>query len=168
MNRSGGPRCDPEGVFELADGDISPGRELEVRTHLDHCPACKELYEEELSLNVCLGGLEMGEPSSVCREVAMSLPTRTVGARILWVGLAGILLLTTVIALGLNGTNPAAFAVEALGTFWGFVSGLSDATEALLVAAGSWLLLALGVGAVVDLLIAGAVFSVSRRRTREA
>ena len=168
MSRSRGPGCDPEGVFELADGDLSPERELEVRTHLDHCPSCGDLYEEELNLNACLGELEMGEPSSVCREVAMSLPNRTMVARLVWVGLAGVLLLTAVIALGLNGTNPAAFAVEALGTFWGFVSGLSDATEALLVAVGPALLLALGVGAVVDLLIAGAVFSISRRRTREA
>ena len=168
MNRSGGPRCDPEGVFELADGDISPERELEVRTHLDLCPTCKNLYEEELDLNACLGEIEMGEPSSVCREVAMSLPNRTMAARLVWVGLAGVLLLTAVVALGMNGTNPAASAVEAVGAFWGFVSGLSDATEALLVAVGPALLLALGVGAVADLLIAGAVFSISRRRTREA
>lgn len=168
MSRSGGLRCDPEGVFELAEGEISPERELAVRTHMDRCPGCKELYEEELNLNARLGKLEVGETRSVCREVAMSLPTRPMMVRMIWVGLAGALLLATVLALGLDGTNPAAYAIEVLGAFWGFVSGLSDATEALLVAVGPMLLLALGLGAILDLLIAGAVFSISRRRAREA
>jgi uncharacterized membrane protein len=52
--------------------------------------------------------------------------------------------------------------------FWGFVSGLAEVAEAFLVAAGPGLLVALGVGAILDLLIAGVVFSVSRRRAREA
>lgn len=168
MSRSGGLRCDPEGVFELAEGEISPGRERELRAHLDGCPGCRELYAEELNLNACLGEFEAGETRSVCREVAMSLPTRSVAVRLVWVGLAGGLLIATVLALGLDGTNPAAFAIEVLGAFWGFVSGLSDATEALLVALGPMLLLALALGAVLDLLIAGAVFSLSRRRAREA
>lgn len=168
MNRSGGPRCDPEGVFELAEGEISPERELAVRAHMDGCPGCKGLYKNELSLNARLGGLEVDETPSVCREVAMSLPTRPVMVRLAWVGLAGGLLLATVVALGLDGTNPAAYAIEILGAFWGIISGLSDATEALLVAAGPMLLLALAVGAIVDLLIAGAVVSISRRRAREA
>jgi len=58
--------------------------------------------------------------------------------------------------------------VDSVGAFWGFVSGLAGVVEAFLVAAGPVLLVAFGVGAVLDLLIAGVVFSVSRRRAREA
>lgn len=168
MSRPGGPRCDPERVFELADGGLSPEAEREVRDHVDRCPNCRELYKEELTLSACIGSLAVGESRSVCREVAMALPTRLVGGRILWAGLAMALLGAVSLALSLDGTNPAALAVDSVVAFWGFVSGLAEVAEAFLVAAGPALLVALGVGAVVDLLIAGVVFSVSRRRAREA
>jgi len=168
MSRTGGPRCDPERVFELADGGLPAEAELEVRSHLGRCPACRELYEDELRLNACIGSLEVGEARSVCREVAMALPTRLVGGRILWAGLALALLGAVSLALSLDGTNPAALALDAVVAFWGFVSGLAEVAEAFLVAAGPGLLVALGVGAILDLLIAGVVFSVSRRRAREA
>ena len=168
MSRPGGPRCDPERVFELADGGLPAGAEWEVRTHLGGCPACRELYEDELRLNACIGSLEVGEARSVCREVAMALPTRLVGGRILWAALALALLGAVSLALSLDGTNPAALALDAVVAFWGFVSGLAEVAEAFLAAAGPGLLVALGVGAILDLLIAGVVFSVSRRRAREA
>jgi anti-sigma factor RsiW len=168
MSRPGGPRCDPKKVFEFADGGLPPEREREVRNHLDRCPTCRRLYEEELDLSTCMGTLEFEEARSVCREVAMALPTRLVGVRILWAGLATALLVAVSLALSLDGTNPAALAVDSVGAFWGFVSGLAEVAEAFLVAAGPALFVALGVGAVLDLLIAGAVFSVSRRRAREA
>jgi anti-sigma factor RsiW len=168
MSRPGGPRCDPERVFELADGGLPAEAELEVRTHLGGCPACRELYEDELRLNACIGSLEVGEARSVCREVAMALPTRLVGGRILWAALALALLGAVSLALSLDGTNPAALALDSVVAFWGFVSGLAEVAEAFLVAAGPGLLVALGVGAILDLLIAGVVFSVSRRRAREA
>ncbi len=168
MSRACGPGCDPEGVFELADGELPSEREREVRGHLDRCRACKELYDEELDLNARIGAIEVGDMPSVCREVAMALPTRLLGVRLAWAGLATALIVAVSVALSLDGTNPATLAVEALAAFWGFVAGLSDVAEALLVTAGPMLLLALGVGAVVDLLIAGVVFSVSRRRAREA
>ena len=98
----------------------------------------------------------------------MALPTRLVGGRVLWAGLAMALLATVSLALSLDGTNPAALAVDSVVAFWGFVSGLAEVAEAFLAAAGPALLVALGVGAVVDLLIAGVVVSVSRRRAREA
>ncbi|CAA9466251.1 MAG: hypothetical protein AVDCRST_MAG05-83 [uncultured Rubrobacteraceae bacterium] len=168
MSRPGGPCCDPERVFELADGGLSPEAEREVRDHVGRCPGCRELYKEELSLSASIGSLAVGPTRSVCREVAMALPTRLVGGRILWAGLAVALLATVSLALSLDGTNPAALAVDSVVAFWGFVSGLAEVAEAFLAAAGPALLVALGVGAVVDLLIAGVVFSVSRRRAREA
>jgi hypothetical protein len=168
MSRPGGPCCDPERVFELADGGLSPEAEREVRGHVDRCPGCRELYREELNLNACIGSLAVGPTRSVCREVAMALPTRLVGGRILWAGLAVALLATVSLALSLDGTNPAALAVDSVVAFWGFVAGLAEVAEAFLAAAGTALLVALGVGAVLDLLIAGVVFSVSRRRAREA
>ena len=168
MSRPGGPRCDPERVFELADGGLPAEAELDVRSHLGRCPACRELYEDELRLNACIGSLEVGEARSVCREVAMALPTRLVGGRILWAGLALALLGAVSLALSLDGTNPAALALDSVVAFWGFVSGLAEVAEAFLAAAGPALLVALGVGAILDLLIAGVVFSVSRRRAREA
>lgn len=168
MSRPGGPRCDPERVFELADGGLPPEAEHEVRTHVNRCPACRELYEDELRLSACIGSLEVGEARSVCRDVAMALPTRLVGGRILWAGLALALLGAVSLALSLDGTNPAALAADSVGAFWGFVSGLAEVAEAFLVAVGPALLVAFGVGAVLDVLIAGVVFSVSRRRAREA
>ena len=98
----------------------------------------------------------------------MALPTRLVGVRILWAGLATALLVTASVALSLDGTNPAVLVVDSVGVFWGLVSGLAEVAEAFFVAAGPALLVALGIGAVLDLLIAGVVFSVSRRRAREA
>lgn len=168
MSRPGGPRCDPERVFELADGGLSAEAERDVRAHVARCPACRELYEEELRLSACIGSLEVGPNRSVCQEVAMALPTRLLGGRILWAALALALLAAVSLALSLDGTNPAALAVGSVGVFWAFVSGLAEVAEAFLVAAGPTLLVAFGVGAVLDLLIAGVVFSVTRRRAREA
>ncbi len=168
MSRPGGPCCDPERVFELADGGLSPEAEREVRDHVDRCPGCQQLYREELMLSARIGSLSVGPTRSVCREVAMALPTRLVGGRILWAGLAVALLAAVSLALSLDGTDPAALVVDSVVAFWGFVSGLAEVAEAFLAVAGPALLVALGVGALVDLLIAGVVFSVSRRRAREA
>jgi anti-sigma factor RsiW len=168
MSGPRGPGCDPEAIFELADGELGPERELEVRVHLDRCRGCRALYESELSLNASLGSLEFEEPPSVCRGVAMALPTRSVKVRLLWAGLAVALLLTASLALSLDGTNPVAFAVEALAVFWGFVGGGADVVRALLAAVGPALLAAFAVGAMIDLLIAAVYLSVSRRRAREA
>lgn len=168
MSRAGGPCCDPQRVFELAEGELPPDEEGSVRAHLNDCPACRGLYEEELELNASIGSVPVGETRSVCREVAMALPTRLAGVRVVWAALATALLAVASLALSLDGTNPASPAVGALGAFWGFVSGLEDVTESLLVAAGPALLLALAAGAVVDLMIAGVILSVARRRAREA
>ena len=79
-----------------------------------------------------------------------------------------LLLFVAALALSLDGTNPAVFAVDALVVFWGFVSGAADVVRVLLTAAGPALLVALAVGALLDLIIAAVYLSVSRRRAREA
>src|ERR687893_908587 len=140
-------RCDPQVIFELADGALGPERAREIRNHLEACPGCRELYEEELKLSAFLGSLELAEPRSVCPGVAMALPTRPLKARLLWAILALALLLLASFALSLVGTHPAAFAVNVLGTFWGVVSGFADVAHTILIAAGPVLLAALIVGA---------------------
>jgi predicted anti-sigma-YlaC factor YlaD len=162
------PLCDQEAIFELADGTLGAEQEREVRAHLRSCPACRDLYEKELKLNAFLDTLKFAEPpsQSVCRGVAMALPTRHLKARFLWAVLAMALLLVASLALSLDGTNPAAFAVSALDVFWGLVSGFVDVVSAVFVATGTVILGALAVGALLDLLIAATVLLLTRRRTR--
>lgn len=161
-------RCDPEVIFELADDALGPERAREVRDHLEACPGCRELYERELQMNDSLRCLEFAEPRSVCPSVAMALPTRPLKARLLWASLALALLLVASLALSLDGTNPAVFAVNALGVFWAVVSGFADAARTMLVAAGPVLLVALAVGALIDLSLAAALLWTTRRRARAA
>jgi anti-sigma factor RsiW len=161
-------RCDPEPIFELADGSLGRERETEVMAHLRSCGACKTLYEKELRLNASLGSLAFEEPRSVCRGVAMALPTRSLRARLLWAGLAVVLLLSTSTTLVLGGTNLAYLLVEAMSVFWGFVAGFADVIWVVFAAIGPVILIVLAVGALVDLVLAAVYFSVFRRRAREA
>ena len=163
-------RCDPEAVFELADGALGVERAREARAHLDECPGCRELYEEELQLNALLRSAELAEPRSrsVCPAVAMALPTRPLKARILWASVAIALLLISSLVLSLDGTNPAVFAVNELGLFWGVVSGFADVVRTTLVAVGPALLVALAVGALLDLCLAAVLLWMTRRHAREA
>jgi hypothetical protein len=131
------------------------------------CRGCRDLFEKELRLNASLGTLDFDEPRSVCRGVAMALPTRSLRARLLWAGLAVVLLLTASVTLMLGGTNLAALFVEAMGVFWGFVAGLADVIRVVFTAVGPALLVALAVGALVDLVVVTVYLSVSRRRARE-
>jgi predicted anti-sigma-YlaC factor YlaD len=155
-------------IFELADGALGPERAREVRAHLEACPGCRKLYEKELRLSAFLGSLELAEPRSVRPGVAMALPTRPLKARLLWATLAVALLLGASLALSFEGTTPAVFAVNALGVFWGVVSGFADAAQTVLVAAGPIIVIALGVGALLDLSLAAALLWTTRRRPREA
>jgi predicted anti-sigma-YlaC factor YlaD len=161
-------RCDPEAVFELADGSLVPEREREIRAHLRGCRGCRTLYERELRLNASLGSLEFEEPRSVCRGVAMALPTRSRKARILWAGLAVVLLVATSVAMILYGANLAVLLIDAMSVFWGFVAGFADVIQVVFAAVGQALLIALAIGAFVDLAIAAVYLGVSRRRAREA
>ena len=160
--------CDPEPIFELADGSLDPERETEVMVHLRCCGGCRTLYDRELRLNASLGCLDFEQPRSVCRGVAMALPTRSVRARLLWAGLAVALLLTATVTLILQGTNLAVLVVEAMNLFWGIIAGLADVIQVVFAAIGPALLVALAVGALVDLVIAAVYLGVSRRRAREA
>src|ERR671917_1095635 len=129
-------RCDPQVIFELADGALGPERAREIRDHLEACPGCRKLYEKELELSAFLGSLELAQPRSVCPGVAMALPTRPLKARLLWAALALALLLVASLALSLDGTGPMVSAMNALGVFWSLVSGFADVVQAVLVVAG--------------------------------
>jgi predicted anti-sigma-YlaC factor YlaD len=163
-------RCDPETVFELADGALGEERAREARLHLDECPPCRELYEKELEINALLRSTELADPRSrsVCPMVAMALPTRPLKARLLWASTALILLLAVSLALSLDGTNPLVLAVNTLGVFWGVVSGFADVARTTVVAAGPILFAALAVGALLDLCLVAAFLWTTRRRSREA
>ena len=97
----------------------------------------------------------------------MALPTRSLRARLLWAVVAVVLLLTTSVTMMLGGTNFAALFLEAASVFWGFVAGLADLTQVVFAAVGPALLVALAVGAIVDLVMVAVYLSVSRRRARE-
>ncbi len=165
---NGPRRCDPQAIFELADGALGPERAREVRAHLEACPGCRKLYEKEEELNAALDSLEFAEARSVCPAVVMALPTRPLKTRLLWAALSLALLLVASLALSFDGTAPAVFAVNALGVFWGVVSGFADAAQTILVAAGPVILAALVVGALLDLSLAAALLWTTRRRAREA
>lgn len=163
--------CDPEKVFELADGNLDSGQERKVRGHLASCPGCLELYERELDLNAFLSSLDFSRmrSRSVCQSVAMALPTRPASTRVLWGLLASALLVAALVSLELHGTEPVILTMSILGACWGLVAGSADVARAILAAAGTTILLALALGALMDVLIALAIFSVSRgRRAREA
>jgi hypothetical protein len=165
---NGPPHCDPEPIFELADGTLGPEREREVRAHLRSCRGCLDLYERELRLNASLGSLDFEEPRSVCRGVAMALPTRSLRARLLWAALAVVLLLSASVTLVLGGANLAVLFVEVVSVFWGFVAGVADVIRVVFAAIVPALLVALALGTLVDLVAVAVYLSVSRRRAREA
>ena len=165
---NGSHPCAPEPIFELADGSLLQEQEREIRAHLRDCGGCRDLYERELRLNASLGSLDFEQPRSVCQNVAMALPTRSLRARLLWSGLAVVLLVTTSVTLMLGGINFASHLVEAISVFWGFVAGLADVIQVVFAAVGPALLIALTIGAFVDLVMVAVYLSVSRRRAREA
>lgn len=178
MSRSGGAEgfdplgCDPEKVFELADGGLGPEQRREIKAHLASCQGCRELYERELGLNACLNSLELSGmrfSGSVCQAVAMALPTRSARVRLLWGLLAAALLVMALASLRFNGTEPVILAMSTLGTCWGFLAGAAKVARSIFAAAGPTILLVLAVGALADVFIALVLLSVSRnRRAREA
>ena len=174
MSASGpcqGP-CDPEKVFELVDGSLETGQEGEICEHLASCAGCQERYERELDLSADLSSFDVSRACSsqtVCQWVAMALPTRPTKVRVLWGLLASALLVTALVSLELNGTEPVILAMSILGACWGLVAGSADVARAVFAAAGTTILLVLALGALVDVLIALVVISVNRgRQAREA
>ena len=163
-----GPRpCDPEPVFELADGSLGPEREREIRAH-ERVQRLPDSLREGVAAQRFPGILEFEETDSVCRSVAMALPTRSTKARLLWAVLAVFLLLLTSVAMIFFGTNIAVLLIDAINVFWGFVAGLADVIQVVFAVTGQALLIALAIGAFVDLVIAAIYLAVSRRRAREA
>ena len=136
------------------------------------CPGCRELYERERDLSAFLSSLDFSRMHirSVCHSVAMALPTRSVGARVLWGLLAGALLVAALVSLELNGTEPVILTMSLLSACWGLIVGLTEVTRAVVSAAGSTILLALVLGTLADVLIALTVVFVRTRghRAREA
>lgn len=167
MSLQGGCGCEPEEIFELADQTLTPERERMVRSHLQQCPECYDLYKRERQLNSCLESLSFFEPRSVRTKVAIALPTRPLKARLLWASLAGVLLSAALFALFVSGANPVVFVVDAMTVFWGSASVLADMLDTVLAVAGGTLLVVLAVGAFLDLLLAAVLVSVNRRRTRQ-
>ena len=142
-----------------------------MREHFASCPECRELYERELDLNAFLSSLDFSElrARSVSQGVAMTLPTRSSGARLLWGLLASALLLVVFFTSGFNGTEPVLLLMRALGACWDFIVGSADVAHEVLAVAGPIILILLALGAMVDLLIALVVLFASRhRRTRAA
>ena len=166
--------CNPEKVFELADQDaaaesLEVGEERELRNHLARCRECRELYERELDLNAFLSSLDFQAGSrSVHRGVAMSLPTRSAGGRVMWGLLAVVLLLAALSSLELEAAQPIMLSMGILGAFWALISSSVEVLIAIVDAAGFTILLLLVLGALADLLIALAVVFSRRRRAQEA
>jgi hypothetical protein len=166
--------CNPEKVFELADQDaaaesLEVGEERELRNHLARCRECRELYERELDLNAFLSSLDFQAGSrSVHRGVAMSLPTRSAGGRVMWGLLAVVLLLAALSSLELEAAQPIMLSMGILGAFWALISSSVEVLIAIVDAAGLTILFLLVLGALADLLIALAVVFSRRRRAQEA
>jgi hypothetical protein len=169
--------CNPEKIFELADKGSDPDglalleQERKMQEHLTSCSGCRELYEHELGLNTFLYSLDFSElrSQSVSRGVAMALPTRSVGVRILWGLLATAFLAVAFVSLELSGTEPVILAMSILSTCWGFIVGAADATREIFVAVGPIILFVLALGALVDVFIALVIIVLRRRRrVREA
>lgn len=160
--------CDPERIFELADGVLVPERERAVRSHLAGCEECRRRYRREVNLSSSLCSCDFAEARacSVSRQVAMALPTRPAKARALWALLAAALLVVALAALELGGSDPAALAIGVLGAFWGIATGAADVARTMFPAAAPGILVAFGIGAFADVLIAAAVFSAARRARR--
>ena len=96
----------------------------------------------------------------------MALPTRRMRARFLWALLSVALLAVSLLALELYQSGPVGPVVDALSVFWGFVTAAAEVARAALSTAAPVLLIALGVGALLDLFIAGVVFTATRRSRR--
>lgn len=168
-----GCNCDPEAVFELAENTLSPEDEKEVRDHLARCGGCRDLFQKELELSAFLLSAEFSgrgriPEQSVCRGVAMSLPTRPLRVRLIYGFGALALLLTALLALQVFGARPALYVLDFLSTGWGFIAGVVDVINVVLSVAGPALLLALAAGALLDLVLVSVVLSIFSRSRQQA
>ncbi|MGH3090356.1 MAG: anti-sigma factor family protein [Rubrobacteraceae bacterium] len=159
--------CDPEVLFEFVDGALGERRKREVMAHLEECPGCLRHCRREMILTEKLAtdGEEFEAPS-VCREVAMALPTRPLKVRVLWAALAVAIFVSAGFALSLDGDSPLMAASDMFGAFWSTASSVADVSGMMLAFAGPVIAVALAVGLILDLLVAGVVFSAIRRTRR--
>lgn len=98
----------------------------------------------------------------------MALPTRSAGARLVWGLLAAMLLVSALVSVELEATEPVILAMSILGTFGALISSSAEVLRAVLDAAGPTILLLLVLGALADVVIALAVVLSRRRRAQEA
>lgn len=170
--RSAGGCCNPEEIFDLAEGNLDPERRRVVRSHIESCNVCEARYEREVSLSAgfCAGHGFFPKPAtpkcdhdSVSREVVMNLPTRSRLARLAWGILAVGILAVTVFAFGTGGDNLFFVATGGAESFIGYVTAVSDVFKMVLAFVTPFLLVALAVGLVLDLLIGAVVFVAARR-----
>lgn len=161
-------KCDREAIFELVERELSCDREGEVKAHLRSCPVCQSLYEREVNLTASLTAWHPGELplSSVARNVAMALPARSLQARLFWGVTAALLLFLALLALEFQGIGPIALVLGLLGILWGMATGLADVVRLVFVVAGPVVLIALALGAVVDVVIAVAAYLLKRNLSR--
>jgi anti-sigma factor RsiW len=54
---------DRELLIALADGILTPERKIEVRSHMDHCPTCASILEQEAALSRTLRMQRLVQPS---------------------------------------------------------------------------------------------------------
>lgn len=166
--------CGPEEIFEFCEGMLEPARAREMRDHLRGCSRCRRLYEQEMSLSEALSSPEIregewpgesgGAQAGVSHRVAMALPTRSAAAKIMWGAGAAALFMMALISLSLHAVQPFTFITHFMGVCWGFVSGVSDAAGIILTVSGSTILIALLVGAFMDVLIAATLVVAARWR----
>lgn len=166
--------CGPEEIFEFCEGMLEPARAREMRDHLRNCSRCRSFYEQEMSLSAALSSPEVregewpgesgGAQAGVSHRVAMALPTRSVAAKIMWGAGAAALLVMALISLALHAVQPFTFVTHFMGVCWGFISGVSDAAGIILTVSGSTILIALLVGAFMDVLIAATLVVAARWR----
>lgn len=166
--------CGPEEIFEFCEGTLEPVHAREMRNHLRSCSRCRRLYEQEMSLSEALSSPEIregewpgesgGTQAGVSHRVAMALPTRSVAAKIMWGTGAAALLVMALISLSLHAVQPFTFITHFMGVCWGFISGISDAAGIILTVSGSTILIALLVGAFMDVLIAATLVAAARWR----
>ncbi|MGI8650429.1 MAG: hypothetical protein ACR2KW_08620 [Rubrobacter sp.] len=94
----------------------------------------------------------------------MCLPTRSRLAKAMWGLLAIGILAATSLALSFGGENPLFLATGGAETLLGYVAAISDVSTLVIAFVAPFVLVALGIGFLVDLVIAGLVFSAVRRR----
>lgn len=161
-----GRACDPEGIFELAEGALYGEKRARLLMHLESCGSCRARYEREKSLSagLCVFGGDREPEAHVAREVAFSLPTRSAASKVAWGTLAALLLVFAGGALVAGGAGSLLGLVGGSSdALWGFVSGTSSVLGSVISSLAPFIVGLLLLGALVDAAIAAVVLYAARR-----